>query len=148
MQLVSRTLHSLYYIWSEWSKINTQPNNCHIKEWSALIYIYNKYHKTANVIVTALGHFLGQLSQRQNWTVLSSTCIQLLVFHWWERPHTVNMETTGSYIYELPKETHRTILTPNADIIQHTYLVVWTSLQDSCKGMLMYLSIVRGDIVW
>ena len=109
------------------------------------------YHKTTNVTVTSLGHFLGQLSQTQNWTVLSSTWIQLLVFHCWERPHTVNMETTGSNIlsqYELPKETHREMLTPNADIIQHTYLVVWTSLQDSCKGMLMYLSIVRGDIVW
>ena len=94
-----------------------------------------------------LGYFLGQLSQTRNWTVLT-TCMQLLVFHCWERLHTVNMETTSSNIYELPKETHRTILTPNADIIQHTYLVVWTSLQDSCKGMLIYLSIERGDIVW
>jgi hypothetical protein len=61
---------------------------------------------TANVIVTALGHFLGQLSQKQNWTVLTSTYIQLLVFHCWERIHTVNMETTGSNIlslYEWPK---------------------------------------------
>jgi hypothetical protein len=47
-----------------------QPNNCHIKEWSALIYLYNKYHKTTNVNVTSLRHFLGQLSQTQNWTTL------------------------------------------------------------------------------
>jgi hypothetical protein len=46
--------------------------------------------------------------------VLSSTCIQLLVFHCLERLHTVNMETTGRNIlsqYELPKETHRKMLT-------------------------------------
>jgi hypothetical protein len=57
-------------------KTYIQPNNCQIKEWSALIYKYNKYHKTTNVNVTSL----GQLSQTQNWTVLTSTYMQLLVF--------------------------------------------------------------------
>ena len=52
-------------------------NNCHIKEWSALIYKYKKYHKTTNVNTTSLGHVLCLLSQTQNWTVLSSTYIQL-----------------------------------------------------------------------
>ena len=69
-----------------------QPNNCQIKEWSALIYLYNKYHKT-NVNVTPLGHFLGQLSHTQNWTVLTPIYIQLLVCYCWERLHTANMET-------------------------------------------------------
>ena len=76
----------------------------------------NKYHKTTNVTVTALGHFWDQISQTQNWTVL--TYMQLLVFHCWERLHTVNMETTDSNILsQLSKETHREILKPNADSI-------------------------------
>ena len=102
-------------------------NNCHIKEWSALIYKYKKYHKTTNVNTTSLGHVLCQFSQTQNWTVLSSTYIQLLVFHCWERLHTVNMETNISSQYEWPKDTQGK-LKPNADIVQHTYLVVWKSL--------------------
>ena len=66
--------------------------------------IDNKYHKTTNVNVTSLRHFLGQLSQTQNWTVLTSTYIQILVFHCWERLHTVNMETNILSQYELPKD--------------------------------------------
>ena len=65
-----------------------------------------------------LGYFWGQLSQTQNWTVLTSTYIQLLVFHFWKRLYTVNMEITDSNIlsqYELPKMTYREMLKPNGD---------------------------------
>ena len=84
-------------IFIKWSKINTciQPNDCHIKEWSALIYIYTintiklQYKWSCNIPKA----FFCQLYQTLNWTVLTSTYIQISVFHCWERLHTVNMET-------------------------------------------------------
>jgi hypothetical protein len=38
--------------------------------------------------------------------------------------YTIVVDNTPLSQYELPKETHREILKPNANIIQHTYLVV------------------------
>lgn len=103
------------------------------------IYLYNKYHKTTNVNVTSLRHFLGQLSQTQNWTVLTSTYIQILVFHCWERLHTVNMETNILSQYEFQKDTQGNFKAKCRHCPTYTHLVVRKSLQfqDSCKGMLM-----------
>jgi hypothetical protein len=104
-------------------------------------------------LCVSLGHFLGQLSQTQNWTVLSSTCIQHLVFHCWERLHTVNMETTGRNIlsqYELPKETHRKMLNvyKGRSFLYMTIIRLCIDLWSFRSNLIQWMQCPRYKLYW